>query len=74
MLETLQHAHQSGPVGEVNPLLMATTVEAGVMVSGDHRRRQTSDQLHITLLTSNHKNVFQRQTPAKRKKANGLTA
>ena len=74
MLETLQHTHQARPIGEINPLLMATAIKTGVMVGSDHSRRQTLDQLRIPLLTGHHKNVFQRQTPAKRKKAKGLTA
>ena len=73
-METLQHAHQTGAIGEINPLLMATAIQTVVVIRGDHSGRQTTDQLHIPLLTGHHKNVFQRQTPAKRKKAKGLTA
>ena len=74
MLETFQHTHQAGAVGEVHPLLLAAAIQTGLVIGGDHSGRQTLDQLHIPLLTGDNKNVFQRQTPAKRKKANGLTA
>ncbi len=73
-METLQHAHQTGAIGEINPLLMATAIQTGVVIRSDHSGRQTTDQLHIPLLTGHHQDVFQRQTPAKRKKSKGLAA